>query len=372
MERISKELSLDAHKRMPSFQIDPAEIDKVLDTLLTSRNYPLSMKYQRQLREQLENFFYEEADIEIESPELMGKLVTLIVNKARVGRLEPDELSVFLRENIPSRYWEQDPEAINSTARFIVSIVKEIHDNNRVSLLAGKLLTIFPEALRQDRKFVDDVRDDLWLINEELVGIPANLNIADSKKEIQLRATQSGMLRVMKKMNDDMLDSQIRSLFLALGLVLILMIIQFNSIKMGFVVTTPIFLTILINFAVMGYLHIPLDNATMMIASIAIGIGIDYAIHFSSRFKTELRQRKDEFSALEKTLKTTGKAIGINALTVALGFIILIWSNMVPLQRFGWLIALTMVVSAWASLTFLPAMLLVFKKYLFNTNGGGS
>ena len=118
----------------------------------------------------------------------------------------------------------------------------------------------------------------------------------------------------------------------------------------------------------MGYLGIALDNATMMIASIAIGIGIDYAIHFSSRFKSELTERKDERLALDKTLETTGKAIVINALTVALGFIVLTWSNMVPMQIFGWLIALTMGVSAWATMTFLPALILTFKKQL-NLNG---
>jgi predicted RND superfamily exporter protein len=118
----------------------------------------------------------------------------------------------------------------------------------------------------------------------------------------------------------------------------------------------------------MGYSGVSLDSATMMIASIAIGIGIDYSIHFSSRFRIELKQQPDELSALDKTLETTGMAIVINALTVALGFIILLGSNILPMQRFGWLIALTMAVSACAALTFLPASILVFRKKLFNNN----
>jgi len=138
---------------------------------------------------------------------------------------------------------------------------------------------------------------------------------------------------------------------------------------MGIVVTSPILLTVLINFAVMGFLNVPLDNATMMIASIAIGIGIDYSIHFSSRLKEELKGRNTtELKALDKTLETTGQAIIINALTVALGFIILMGSNMLPMQRFGWLIALTMGVSAWASLTYLPALIL-FTKSKLGLNG---
>ena len=368
IKRISKELSLDAKKRIPSTQIDQSAIEKQIRIFAAAMNYPLDDKYQNSLKERLQSFFFEEADVEIESEEIIGKLVNLITDKATKNMLTKDDIAALLRKNIPFQYWQEDPEAIESTAEFLVSIIKGHHQHNRIAILAGKLLPLFPDDLQQNKKFIDDVRDDLWVLNEEIIGIPSNLMAVDSDNEIHLAVTQSGMLRVMKKMNDELLASQIRSLFLALGLVLILMIIQFKSIKMGLVVTSPILLTVLINFAVMGYLGVPLDNATMMIASIAIGIGIDYAIHFSSRFKTELKERKDELLALDKTLETTGKAIIINALTVALGFIILMWSNMVPMQRFGWLIALTMGVSACAALTFLPSLILVFRNTLFNNN----
>ena len=180
------------------------------------------------------------------------------------------------------------------------------------------------------------------------------------------------MLWVLNQLNTSLLNSQIKSLLIALVLVLLLMMIQFKSVIMGIVVTSPIVLTVLINFAVMAYTNIPLDNATIMIASIAIGIGIDYAIHFSTRFKVELKRQGNELAALDKTLETTGRAIIINALTVALGFIILVWSSIVPIQRFGALIALTMVVSSGATLTFLPALILVFKKRLPINSAGNS
>jgi Tfp pilus assembly protein PilZ len=106
--------------------------------------------------------------------------------------------------------------------------------------------------------------------------------------------------------------------------------------------------------------------ATVMIAGVAIGIGIDYSIHFSSRFREELRKQPDELFALDKALETTGRAILVNALAVGLGFSVLIAANLVPIQRFGWMIALTMLLSATSALTFLPAMILILKRFLFD------
>ncbi|MFQ6040678.1 MAG: MMPL family transporter, partial [Candidatus Poribacteria bacterium] len=92
--------------------------------------------------------------------------------------------------------------------------------------------------------------------------------------------------------------SQITSLLIALLLVFLLLWAQFKSIAGGLISVTPIALTILVNFGVMSYLGIPLDTATMMIASIAIGIGIDYTIHFTSRFRLELAKQASYGSPL--------------------------------------------------------------------------
>jgi uncharacterized membrane protein YdfJ with MMPL/SSD domain len=59
------------------------------------------------------------------------------------------------------------------------------------------------------------------------------------------------------------------------------------------------------------------------------------------------------------TLQTTGKAITINAFSVMLGFLTLLFGSIVPMQRFGWLIALTMAISALTALIFLPSLILL-------------
>ncbi|MFQ6040677.1 MAG: MMPL family transporter [Candidatus Poribacteria bacterium] len=72
-------------------------------------------------------------------------------------------------------------------------------------------------------------------------------------------------------------------------------------------------------------------------------------------------------AALEKTLETAGVAIVINALSVMMGFLVLLMSSLVPLQRFGWLTALTMFTSALGSITVLPALILLTKARFVST-----
>ncbi len=363
IKRISEEIYFDAQKRVPNEQVNIANFEKQLNNLYTDK-YPLAHANVNKLNERLINFFVEEADVEISSDKVIRTITDKIIKIAVDNKVTEKNVENLLRKNVPYKYWSDDPEVLETSAEFISSIIKEVNQHNYIESLKRELLYIFPEKLQNNSKFQDDIRDDLWVLNEEIIGIPNKLLSVTVDQKVSLSVQQSGMLKVMKKMNDEMLASQIQSLLLALIFVLILMSIQFKSIKMGIVVTSPILLTVLINFAVMGYLDVPLDNATMMIASIAIGIGIDYSIHFSSRFKEELKGGNSELKALDKTLETTGQAIIINALTVALGFIILMGSNMLPMQRFGWLIALTMGVSAWASLTFLPALILFAKSEL--------
>ena len=154
-----------------------------------------------------------------------------------------------------------------------------------------------------------------------------------------------------------MVKGQLQSLALAILFVFVLMIIISRSLTYGTFCTIPVSLTVILNFGIMGWFKIPLDVASAIIASVAIGIGIDYAIHFFNRYKEELAIGKSAEEAIKITISNTGQAIFYNAAAVGLGFFVLIFASMPPLARFGWLIALTMFFSSTASLTVLPALL---------------
>jgi predicted RND superfamily exporter protein len=107
-----------------------------------------------------------------------------------------------------------------------------------------------------------------------------------------------------------------------------------------------------------------------MVASVSVGIGIDYTIHYIEAFKREYRaawrsgHTEDEF--LMRVYATSGKAIIINALSVGMGFAVLLFSQFIMLGDFGLLIAITMATSALTSLTLIPILLLFFKpKFIY-------
>ena len=156
-------------------------------------------------------------------------------------------------------------------------------------------------------------------------------------------------------------NSQLWSLFSALVVVFIIVSIANRSGVAGIYGIIPLSLAILINFGVMGLTGIKLNVATAMIASIAIGIGIDYSIHFLARYRIERAESDDPREVTKRTILTTGKAILYNAFAVGAGFAVLIASNFNPLRYVGVLVALTMLTSSLAAMTVLPVLLNLFR-----------
>jgi hypothetical protein len=170
----------------------------------------------------------------------------------------------------------------------------------------------------------------------------------------------TGMPFVDVTMDNSLIRSQLGSLSIAIIMVIVIVGIILRSLKTGFYTTIPIIAAIIILFGVMGFAGIPLNIATVLVASVALGIGIDYSIHVINNVKQLMKDRKNDIGqALEETILISGKGIVINVISVSAGFLILLFSEMVPLQYFGFLVALSMVGSGIGSLTLLPVILIL-------------
>lgn len=156
---------------------------------------------------------------------------------------------------------------------------------------------------------------------------------------------------------DLILEGQIKSLIIALFLIIILLSLMFRSIRIGLIGSVPIMITALISFGIMGFLGIPLNTTTALVSSIAIGIGIDYAIHFLEQYRINAQVTGDKIQTAKKTMNHTGRAISFNAIVVIAGFLVLLFSVFPPNRQLGALVSLGMFTSFVGTITVMLVLL---------------
>jgi len=157
-----------------------------------------------------------------------------------------------------------------------------------------------------------------------------------------------------------LVQSQIGSVLASLVICFLFISLVSRNLVEGLFSIVPLTGALAINFGAMALFHIPIDISTATIASIGIGIGIDYTLHFTARLKLSLRTYPFA-EAVEATMRTTGKGIFVNALAVAGGFAALLASQLRGNVNMGLLMALIMLTSSTFAVTLLPALFMLFK-----------
>ncbi len=185
------------------------------------------------------------------------------------------------------------------------------------------------------------------------------LEIEEGLKDLvpDVTITITGLPKIFQYHMAKFSESQIQSLIGSVSTVLFLLVLFHGSLVLGLLAMLPLIFTIGANFGLMGLVGIPLDAGTVLIGSIAIGIGIDYSIHFISRVTREQKSGKDLQTSCQLSITTAGHGIMINAITLIAGFLVLCFSIFSTLAYFGMLMALAMFVSSLASITILPVLL---------------
>lgn len=146
--------------------------------------------------------------------------------------------------------------------------------------------------------------------------------------------------------------------------IFILSIITFKSLKLGFGVMIPVAFGIMSNYIFMWIFGISFDLVTVGFSSIAIGIGIDDALHFSTRFRNRVKEYPDE--AVEDSIKyvihTTGKPIIETTVSIIAGMLMLLFGSYAPIRYFGIVMCITLFSTNIATLFILPAYLKLMDK----------
>ncbi|NOX52568.1 MAG: outer membrane lipoprotein-sorting protein [Gammaproteobacteria bacterium] len=198
---------------------------------------------------------------------------------------------------------------------------------------------------------------------QEIKPVIAALNeyIELTFNEPGLRATISGRAMVTYEWTDSVGQSHFNSVLVSLLLVFAMAAFVFRSATAGLLSLAPVAISILFVYAVMATVGIDIGIGTSMFASVAIGLGVDFAIHTIDRIRSLYAQSSGDSSVMLALFPSTGRALFFNLLALACGFGVLMSSEVVPLMRFGAIVALSVSTAFLFSLTFLPALILLLK-----------
>ncbi|MBN2657861.1 MAG: RND family transporter [Spirochaetales bacterium] len=152
-------------------------------------------------------------------------------------------------------------------------------------------------------------------------------------------------------------ESQVLSLTVTLGVILIVLSVMYRSPLMGLIVSLPVIIAVLFNFAIMWLFHVSLNPATSIISAVGLGVGIDYSIHLYSRFRFLYKKSGRKEESIINAVVETSRGILSNALSVGLGFLILLLSAYSIINDMGWIVALSMLTTSLTSLVLLPVLL---------------
>ena len=176
----------------------------------------------------------------------------------------------------------------------------------------------------------------------------------------------SGRALILAQISADVAVSAVTSTAIVAGTILIvLIIIQFirtndiiQSVQRGVVTWIPLIMVVLWVYGIMGLAGYQLNSQTVTIGALALGLGVDYAVHYVIRLEeeAEMHPEKDIAEWTSKTTATTGRAMFGAALSTAGGFAILNFSGLLPLRLFGQVFIVAISLAMISSVTLLPAL----------------
>ena len=318
--------------------------------------------------------------------------ITILMPEKNIEML--DELDFFYSEDseVPEYWWKQDSmtllKSIQKKVEEVEGVGKVLSIVNGISLAEslnnenplGDLELIFIKNTLLESETASDLIKDYISADDREVRL--SLRIVDSQDNLNRKKLIDGLHAVLTTELSDtgysyqitglgvlynnllqsLFNSQIKSLGFVFGLIFLMLLILFRSALKSLCILVIPGLAVGSVLSIMTLLNIPLDIMTITIASISVGMSVDYAIHFAWRYIKEkeeinLYSNQDHYAVENTTFKTAGHAIFIVGITIIIGFLILIFSNFIPTILFGTLSALAIFISMILAFLALPRLI---------------
>ncbi|MGB9736476.1 MAG: efflux RND transporter permease subunit [bacterium] len=262
-----------------------------------------------------------------------------------------EKMNQVMHDNEPAYY--SIPDNKNAIAQYLL-----LYSMSDQKLLDSLITPDSKEAIIQVRIGKFGFHEIEQIVNQ----IKERLKPFESK-DIQFVLTGSPML--ILTINRHLIENQETSLYISIIAVFLLLSIVFRSLVGGLITLIPLLIKVSYNYGIMELFNIPLNVATALIASMTIGVGVDYIIHFVMGFRERFKSGSHNLdTAMKEATVITGRSIINSAIVLVGDFSVLTMSSFLPMIYFGILSASMVIYSSIVSITLFPALLQVTHKHL--------
>jgi len=166
--------------------------------------------------------------------------------------------------------------------------------------------------------------------------------------------------------NHEVLWDMVKGFILALIVVLLILALDFRSVKWAIVGYTPLLFTILLIYGAIGFVGKDFDMPISVLSCLSLGMAVDFAIHFVTRFRQRMASTPNEdiTEALLWTAARPGKGIMRNAVLFAASFAVMLFASLTPYVTVGAFIVSMMLLSAVMTTIYLPALIILAQGWL--------
>jgi hydrophobe/amphiphile efflux-3 (HAE3) family protein len=178
----------------------------------------------------------------------------------------------------------------------------------------------------------------------------------------------SGLTYINKVWQDLMVTGMLKAVLGSFLVVFLLMMIEFRSLTFGVLAMVPLTGAIVLTYGLVGWLGKDYNMPIAVCASLTLGLGIDFAIHFLQRYKTHIGESGNAEATSVYMFGEPGRAIARNAIVITIGFLPLMVSSLSPYVTVGAFFASLMLFTTLATLFMLPSALRFIS--VRNTHGG--
>jgi predicted RND superfamily exporter protein len=188
-------------------------------------------------------------------------------------------------------------------------------------------------------------------------------NFASGPDEPEITVT--GLVPLWAAIHRYVGESQVRALIITAFIVLVVLMVMFRSVPLGLVMSVLNFFAVACTLGLMGWLEIPLDPYTILVAAIALGLLDDDSIHMLKHIQWEVAHGKSLEEAIRETFASVGQAMFYISAVLIAAFAVYGTSIITSLAKFGLLTAFTIVMGALVELILTPAVLVTLRSVLF-------